>query len=49
METKTLMKILGIASTIIGAGATVVSEFVNEKKMDDKIEEKIAKALADKK
>lgn len=49
METKTLMKILGIASTIIGAGATVVSEFVNEKKIDDKIDEKIAKALADKK
>lgn len=49
METKTLMKILGIASTIIGAGATVVSEFVNEKKMDEKIAEKVAEALADKK
>lgn len=49
METKTLMKILGIASTIIGAGATVVSEFVNEKKMDEKIAKKVAEALADKK
>ena len=53
METKTLMKILGIASTIIGAGASIVSEFVDKKKMDykidEKIDEKIAKALADKK
>lgn len=49
METKTLMKILGIASTIIGVGANIVSEFVDKKTMDDKIDEKIAKALADKK
>ena len=49
METKTLMKILGIASTIIGAGATVVSEFVNKKTLDEKIAEKVAEALADKK
>lgn len=49
METKTLIKILGIASTIVGAGATIVSEFVNEKKMDDKIAEKVAEALANKK
>lgn len=49
METKTLIKILGIASTIVGAGAAVVSEFVNEKKMDDKIAEKVAEALANKK
>lgn len=49
METKTLIKILGIASTIVGAGATIVSEFVNEKKMDDKIAEKVAEALVNKK
>lgn len=53
METKTLMKILGIASTIIGVGANIVSEFIDKKTMDaeidEKIDEKIAKALADKK
>ena len=49
METKTLINILGFASAVIGAGATIVSEFVNEKKMDAKIAEKVAEALAEKK
>lgn len=40
MKTKNMLKVLGIASTIVGAAATVVSEFVNEKKMDEKIAEK---------
>lgn len=48
METKKVIKILGIVASVIGAGASVVTEFVNDKKMDDKIEEKVAEALANK-
>lgn len=48
MFTGNLIKILGIAATIVGMGATLVSEWVNEKKMDEKIEEKVNEALAKK-
>lgn len=40
-----LIKILGIAATAIGWGATLVSDWVNDKKMDRKIEEKVIEAL----
>ena len=42
----TLIKILGIAATAIGMGATLITDWVNDKKMDEKIEEKINEALA---
>ena len=42
-----IMKILGIAATIIGMGASLLGEFISEKKTDAKIEEKVSKALAD--
>jgi hypothetical protein len=42
-----LIKVLGIAATAIGMGATLVTDWVNDKKMDEKIEEKILKALAE--
>ena len=48
METKKMIKILGIVATVVGAGASIVSDFVNDKKMDDKINEKVAEALAKK-
>lgn len=48
MFTGNLIKILGIAATIVGMGATLISEWVNEKKMDEKIEEKVNEALAKK-
>lgn len=41
-----LIKILGIAATVIGMGATLITDWVNDKKMDEKIEEKINEALA---
>lgn len=41
-----LIKILGIAATVIGMGATLITDWVNEKKMDEKIEEKVNEALA---
>lgn len=40
-----LIKILGIAATAIGIGATLVTDWVNDKKMDEKIEQKIIEAL----
>ena len=41
-----LIKVLGIAATAIGMGATLITDWVNDKKMDEKIEEKVNKALA---
>lgn len=48
MKTSKLIKVLGVVATVIGAGASIVTEFVNEKKMDEKIAEKVAEALTDK-
>lgn len=42
-----LIKILGITATVVGMGATLITDWVNEKKMEEKIEEKINEALAD--
>ena len=44
MDSK-LTKILGIVATVIGMGATLLTDWVNEKKMDEKITEKITEAL----
>lgn len=43
-----LIKILGIAATAIGMGATLITDWVNDKTMDEKIEEKVNEALAKK-
>lgn len=40
-----LIKVLGIAATAVGMGATLVTDWVNDKKMDEKIEEKVIEAL----
>lgn len=45
---KTMIKIIGIAATIIGMGATLITDWVDEKKMDEKIEQKVNEALAQK-
>ena len=41
-----LIKILGIAATAIGMGATLITDWVNDKKTDEKIEQKVIEALA---
>lgn len=41
-----LIKVLGIAATAIGMGATLVTDWVNDRKMSEKIEEKVNEALA---
>lgn len=47
MTTKSkLIKVLGLAATVIGVAATFVTDWVNEQKMDEKIEEKVNEALA---
>lgn len=43
-----MIKALGIAATVIGIGASLLGDFVGDKKLDTKIEEKVAKALANK-
>lgn len=44
--TGAMIKGIGIAATAIGMGATLITDWVNEKKMDEKIEEKVNEALA---
>lgn len=47
MNTKSkLIKVLGLTATVIGVAATLVTDWVNEQKMDEKIEEKVNEALA---
>lgn len=47
MSTKNkLIKVLGLAATVVGVAATFVTDWVNEQKMDEKIEAKVNKALA---
>lgn len=41
-----LIKGIGIAATAIGIGATLITDWVNEQKMNEKIEEKVKEALA---
>ena len=40
-----LIKILGMVATAIGMGATLVTDWVNDKKMDEKITEKVTEVL----
>jgi hypothetical protein len=45
-EKKDFIKVIGLVATVISIGANLVSEWVDEKKMDEKIEEKVNEALA---
>lgn len=42
-----LIKVLGFAATFIGVGASLLSEWVNEKKIEDEIEKKVEQAIAE--
>lgn len=46
MINEKMVKILGIAATVVGMGATLLIDWVNDKKMDEKIIKKINEALA---
>ena len=41
-----VMKIAGIALTIVGAGVSLATNVLEEKKLDAKVAEKVAEALA---
>lgn len=41
-----IVKIIGLFVTVAGIGVNLLSEWVDDKKMDEKIEEKVNKALA---
>lgn len=42
------IKAIGVAATIIGVGVNLITDWVNEQKMDEKIEQKVNEALAKK-
>ena len=43
---KRWIKAIGLLATVIGFGATFVTDYVNDKKMEDKINEGIKEALS---
>ena len=43
-----MIKAMGILATIIGVGVNLITDWVDEQKMDEKIEEKVNAALAKK-
>lgn len=45
MDKRKFIKIAGIAATIIGGVTTLVSEWVKERELNNKIDEKINKAF----
>lgn len=41
-----MIKAIGILATVVGVGVNLITDWVNEQKMDERIEEKINEALA---
>lgn len=41
-----MIKVIGLIATVAGVGVNLLSEWVDKKKMDEKIEEKVDEALA---
>lgn len=41
-----LVKIIGIAASTVGVVANIAANWANEKKLDDKISEKVEKAIS---
>ena len=46
MKNAKLIKILGLVAPVVGMGATLLTDWVNEKKMDEKIDECVTEKLA---
>lgn len=40
------LKVLGIVTTILGAGVSLVSDYVNKKELDETVTKKVAEAVA---
>lgn len=47
MNNSKLIKILGLVATVGGVAATLLTDWVNEKKMDERIDERINEKLAE--
>ena len=47
MNNAKLIKILGLVATVVGVGATLLEDWVSEKKMEEKIDERIDEKLAE--
>lgn len=47
MKGTTLVKVLGIVATTVGVGATILTDWVNERKMEERIDERINEKLAE--
>lgn len=45
MKHEKAIKMLGVATTILGFGITFVESWISDKQMDDKIAEKVKEAL----
>lgn len=41
-----MIKAMGMAAMLMGVGVNLITDWVNEQKMDEKIEEKVNEALA---
>lgn len=41
-----VIKVLGIVASLIGVGASLVSDWVNERKMEEEIDKKVNEAMA---
>lgn len=46
MNKANLVKILGLVASTVGIGATLLTDWVNEKKIEEKIDERINERLA---
>jgi hypothetical protein len=42
-----VIKVIGFVATVVGLGASLVTDWVNDKKLDDKINTKVSEALAE--
>lgn len=40
------IKIIGIAASLIGAGATLISNWVSDKQIDSKVTEKVSETIS---
>lgn len=47
MKHANLVKALGLIASVIGMGATLLSDYVNEKMMEEKINERIDERMAE--
>ena len=45
MLNQKVVKVIGLLTTVVGFGVSILSDWVDEKKMDNKINEKVTEAL----